>query len=75
MFNVEPESYTRLFNKNELGEKVLLELVALYYDRPSYTRGDTHETAYKEGQRSVIAYILAKAGQSNEEQGILDIEE
>lgn len=27
------------------------------FDRPAYVRGDTHETAYRAGQQSVIEYI------------------
>jgi hypothetical protein len=54
------EDYDAIFVKNGTGEKVLGELSALYYDRPSYTKGDHFETAYKEGQRSVVEFILRK---------------
>ena len=66
MSNVEPFLYKNIFDGTQAGKDVMLELVQLFHDRASYTKGDTHETAYLEGQRSVIAYILAKAGQSNE---------
>lgn len=54
------EDYTELFVKHGTGEKILAELSALFYDRPSYTKGDTHETAFKEGQRNVVEFILRK---------------
>ena len=56
---IENELYSETF-KTPPGEKVLLELTSLYYDRLSYTRGDTHETAFREGQRSVVEFILRK---------------
>jgi hypothetical protein len=64
------EAYKDLFVDIKLGENVLNELVGLFYDCPSYTRGDTHETAYKEGQRNVIEFILRKLSQVQlEEEG------
>ena len=64
---IEPVLYKTLFT-SDIGEKVLLELTALYYDRLSYTQGDQFETAFKEGQRSVIEYILQKTiiGENND---------
>lgn len=64
--------YSNIFTKNKDGEIILEELCKLFYDRPSYTKGDDAMfTAYKEGQRSVIAFILRKAaltleGESND---------
>lgn len=59
---VEAKIYVRLFQQDRDGQAVLDELARLYYDRASYTRGDTHETAFKEGQRSVVAYLIRKCG-------------
>ncbi len=39
------------------GEEVLKDLVSAYYHRGSFSK-DPYETAYKEGQRSVIIRIL-----------------
>jgi hypothetical protein len=61
---INSELYYNLF-KEGAGEKVLLELTGLYYDRISYTRGDPYETAYKEGQRSVLEFILRKIAEKN----------
>lgn len=52
--------YTNTFVKSKDGEEILQELTRLFYDRPSYVKGDPHDTAYREGQRSVIAFILRK---------------
>ena len=59
MHNLDPVFFSEVFTTPG-GDKVLLELTRLYYDRPSYTKGDQFETAYKEGQRSVVEFILRK---------------
>lgn len=56
---VNPKIYRDLF-QSKSGEEVLLELTKLFYDRISYTPGDSHETAFREGQRQVITFILLK---------------
>jgi len=50
------DSYRQCFSTNE-GEKVLKDLKAAYGDRSSYSN-DSHDTAYKEGQRSVYLRIF-----------------
>lgn len=64
---IEPKIYDRIFQMDKDGQAILEELARLFYDRPSYTQGDTHETAYKEGQRSVVAFLIRKCGLVNEE--------
>lgn len=59
---VDPKIYNRIFQQDRDGQAVLDELSRLYYDRPSYTKGDTHETAFKEGQRSVVSFLIHKCG-------------
>ncbi len=59
--------YSRIFQQDHDGQAVLDELARLYYDRASYSQGDTHETAFKEGQRSVVAYLIRKCGLVEEE--------
>lgn len=59
---LDPLIYNRLFQRDQDGVNILEELMTLFYDRQSYTRGDTHETAFKEGARSVVKYIMAKSG-------------
>lgn len=63
--SVLPKFYRDVFGK-ETGESVLLELTSLYYDRISYTKGDPYETAFKEGQRSVIEFILRKIAEQDQ---------
>jgi len=64
---VDPSIYNRIFQRDKDGEAILAELSALFYDRPSYTKGDTHETAFKEGQKSVVAFLIRKCGLAQEE--------
>ena len=40
------------------GKRVLADLKSAYYHRSSYTKGDAHETAFREGQRSVTIRII-----------------
>lgn len=49
---------------SETGRRVLKELKSQFGDRMSYTRGDSHETAFMEGQRSVYLRILHKLRQA-----------
>lgn len=57
---------SRLYREAFTGEReaLLIELTSLFYDRSSYVRGDSHDTAYNEGQRSVIMYILQRVQES-----------
>ena len=41
------------------GETVLTTLLELYSLRTSHVPGDPYETAFREGQRDVINYLLA----------------
>lgn len=64
---VDSKIYNRIFQQDKDGQAILDELSALFYDRPSYVKGDSHEMAYKEGQRSVVALIIRKCGLATEE--------
>lgn len=57
--------YNRLFQQDADGIAVLEELAGRYYDRSSYVAGDPHATSFNEGARSVVLYILGKAGTTN----------
>jgi hypothetical protein len=64
-----PESvYNTVFVKSRDGEEVLAELCRLFYDRPSYEKGDAMHTAFREGQRSTVAFILRKTAIIAEEE-------
>lgn len=62
--------YYRIFQQDKDGQAILDELAALFYDRQSYVKGDSYETAFKEGQRSIVAFIINKCGQINKEEEI-----
>lgn len=57
------QTYQTAFSAHPAGQKVLEELTARFYDIASYTKNDSHETAFKEGQRSVLRFIIGKLGQ------------
>lgn len=59
---VEPMIYNRIFQRDQDGMNILEELIKLYYDRKSYVKGDTHDTAFREGQRDVVKFLLNKSG-------------
>jgi len=49
--------YAAGFN-GPIGGAVLEDLRRRYFNRPSYVKGDPYETAYREGQRSVLISIF-----------------
>lgn len=51
------QDYYRITFATNEGQQVLADLESAYYHRISYGN-DPYETAYKEGQRSVILRIL-----------------
>lgn len=60
---VDPVLYNRIFEQDTDGKAILAELLRLFYDRPSYKKGDDGMmAAYGEGQRSVVSFILHKTG-------------
>lgn len=63
-----PDVYKAVFVNNVAGQKVLEDLSARFYDIPSYTPGDSHHTAFKEGQRFVIRMILQQLSMIDQEQ-------
>ena len=56
----DPATYYAVFENTDLGERILIELKGLFFDRPSYEKGDQYQTAFNEGQRSVLDFILRK---------------
>lgn len=49
--------FARVFESGD-GKEVLEYLSSLFYDVSVYTKGDSHDTAFKAGQRDVILFIL-----------------
>ena len=56
--------WERLFQRDADGIAVLEELATRFYDQDCYTpgSGNTTDAVYRDGQRSVIKYIMARAG-------------
>lgn len=50
------ETLGRLFS-SKLGQEALDVLVRNFYDTISFTPGDTHTTAFKEGQRDIVQVL------------------
>lgn len=62
--NLSPEFYWQVFHMNKDGKQVLEELCRLFYDKPSYSKGEPEHTAYNEGRKAVLHHILLKLEQS-----------
>jgi hypothetical protein len=61
------QMYRRVF-KSEDGQKVVEDLKArCWFYAPVHTPGDTHETAYRDGQRSIVLSIMAMLQEDNRE--------
>ncbi len=69
---IDAKLYELVFQGREDGKEVLEDLCKRFYDRPSYVRGDPYETAYNEGCRAAIHYILQKIAQSQQPKEIED---
>jgi len=51
-------AWDRIFECDKDGAAILEKLAAMFYDRISYVKGDAYDTAFREGQRSVIQQII-----------------
>lgn len=61
-----PEMYSRVFVGHGEGAILLEDLVARFYDKPSYRPGGVEgarATDYREGKRAVVHFILQQLGQ------------
>ncbi|BBL56996.1 Bbp19 family protein [Methylomonas koyamae] len=52
------QQYFEVFQRNSDGNEILQTLSALFYDVPSFDENNQYKTAYNEGRRSVIEFIL-----------------
>jgi hypothetical protein len=55
---VEPGTYVRVFEQHPEGAAILADLTRRFYDQPSFVPGQPDVVAYREGRRSVLAFIL-----------------
>jgi hypothetical protein len=60
--SIQDAIYNRVFQQDGDGVAILEELAARYHDCQSYVQGDPHQTSFNEGARSVILYIMQRAG-------------
>jgi len=63
---VNSKLYSDVFQANPAGQKILEEMSVLFENRISHVPGDSHETAFREGQRSVMLYIYKKCANAQE---------
>lgn len=54
----EQEKAVRLMCSGPNGQEGLKALRELFFDVKSYTRADPYHTAFKEGQRDVVGFML-----------------
>jgi hypothetical protein len=58
--------YGRVFDGHHEGRIILEDLVARFYDRPSFVEGaveGARKTDHNEGKRAVVGFILNRIGQ------------
>lgn len=60
----EPEQYFEIFQRSPIGQKVLEELSAVFYDSDIHIPGDPYTTAFRAGEREVVRFILMKCTQA-----------
>ena len=58
------KSWRRMINTVD-GETVLKGLTEAYVLRTSHVPGDPYETAFREGQREVVTYLLSLVREDN----------
>ena len=75
MSRLDAKMYLLAFEVNPDGKKVFEELCNTFYDKQSYVRGDTHETAFNEGSKAVIQFIMNKMAQANNNNNNGELEE
>lgn len=53
--------FNRIFGRDKDGKSILDELNRIFYNRPSHVKGESAlDTAFREGQRAVVAFINGK---------------
>jgi len=70
--NRRKEDYETVFS-TEAGSRVVADLMAQFnVGRSSHTSGDSHETAFREGERHVILHVLHMLGKRGDPEWIND---
>jgi hypothetical protein len=73
MLQATERQFYDLFQNNLDGQVVLQTLSALFYDRQSFDR-DPYQTAFNEGQRAVVHFILQKISQGQQQYSPIQID-
>ena len=61
------QMYRRVF-ETEDGQKVIDDLkTRFWFHAPVHAPGDTHETAYRDGQRSIVLSLISMLQEDNRE--------
>lgn len=63
---VDPKLYHRVFQTHPEGNDIFNELCRVFYDVQSYSKNDPYDTAFNEGRRSVLAFIINKIAMSGQ---------
>lgn len=64
---IDPLLYARVFSTHPEGQEIFKELRAIFYDTQSF-KSDPYETAFNEGKRAVLSFILNKIASANQQQ-------
>lgn len=60
---LDPKTYYHFFQVDPTGKQIFEELAAYHYDIQSYD-DNPYKTAYNEGRRAVVRWLLHKLAQS-----------
>jgi hypothetical protein len=63
---IDEKAYKNTFISSKDGREILEELTGLFFDRLSFDPQNQYQTAFNEGQRSVIEYILRRTATINQ---------
>lgn len=59
--------FNRIFGRDKDGKAILDELNRIFYNRPSHIKGESAlDTAHREGQRAVVAYLNRKTNKEED---------
>ena len=66
------DDYETVFS-SEAGQRVLADLMADFHmGRSSHAAGDSHETAFREGERHVVLHIMNMSGSRSDPEWVND---
>ena len=63
------DAYHQIFQVDPVGVQIFEEMCAQHYDIQSYDRDNTHETAFNEGRREVMHWLMVKISMGQTKDG------